>query len=751
MYPHQRIKHTPSFISGVQIQIPSQPNNAMISLFLFTLLLNHATALNLNSPTTQDISISVADASLNSLAKVLSVGGKLDWTGEIPTVNTSTLATLLPCAFKSCPNCPVTAEITVMQAPVVSFSQQTGASAQISGTMCKFKVNGTLIAQADANASTVLNFSQSTDNAGYIKVHASVVELYIDIEETCSGTISPALQKEIEGLVDLLTTTKLIPFINSAFPGIPIPTITGFELDNMTLHVMNEYLAVGIDVGAAPKLKPPTLKSIQSIKQRNLFNARSNRRLPLTHGDFNLNVSNTAINKALAIYLPTVIGQLGNIQVPAMSGKSSGVSWSTSSTTVENIKIGAATVSVLPNVGVLVKLSDIELNIPSTAFEVSKRIIINLHCGGHFSGSLSHTSVEVTMKILRDASGAPVVTPTSKWNWGGLNVNESLDHTVCKVIQDIAKLFVGSITSKIQNAIESQIPNQLNTIIANQGNQALAQLTQPVNVADYASVDLRLATNPIFTSNQIEISLLGAWLPPSLEVSLSTAAAVPSNFLSSHLDAVTAIVNQKYGNQKHFFSPIEIDACRYDPLHPPSGKPMPGGCLVMKKMFSITDIGFLNVVYAIGTLKNLTCQPYAVRVSYNVLNKTITKMSVPPGPFVGDVCEPLGISNTSRITLETALQLAREKAPSFNATGFNTINVRLAVAPCVSQASYIFTHASSNGVGMKRDVMDMGDVVLDGETVVGMTSRNVCRSLNTVPYANRTVAWCNKDHPPVCY
>jgi hypothetical protein len=66
--------------------------------------------------------------------------------------------------------------------------------------MCKFKVNGTLIAQADANASTVLNFSQSTDNAGYIKVHASVVELYIDIEETCSGTISPALQKEIEGI-----------------------------------------------------------------------------------------------------------------------------------------------------------------------------------------------------------------------------------------------------------------------------------------------------------------------------------------------------------------------------------------------------------------------------------------------------------------------------------------------------------------------------------------------------------------------
>ena len=260
-------------ITGVQIQIPPQPNNAMISLFLFTLLLNHATALNPDSPTTQDISISVADASLNSLAKVLSVGGKLDWTGEIPTVNTSTLATLLPCAFKSCPNCPVTAEITVMQAPIVSFSQQTGASAQISGTMCKFKVNGTLIAQADANASTVLNFSQSTDNAGYIKVHASVVELYIDIEETCSGTISPALQKEIEGLVDLLTTTKVIPFINSAFPGIPIPTITGFELDNMTLHVMNEYLAVGIDVGL-PVGCPVPSRFIRSRSSRICF-ARS--------------------------------------------------------------------------------------------------------------------------------------------------------------------------------------------------------------------------------------------------------------------------------------------------------------------------------------------------------------------------------------------------------------------------------------------------------------------------------------------
>ena len=133
------------------------------------------------------------------------------------------------------------------------------------------------------------------------------------------------------------------------------------------------------------------------------------------------------MKKALGIYLPTILSQLGNVAVPAMSGEAKGVKWSTAATSVEHIHIGQATVDVLPNVGVAVTLSNIGLAIPTTAFEVSKRIIVNLHCSGKFSGALANTQVAVTLKVVRDKSGAPVVTPSSAWSWGSIDIEERLN------------------------------------------------------------------------------------------------------------------------------------------------------------------------------------------------------------------------------------------------------------------------------------------------------------------------------------
>jgi len=71
-----------------------------------------------------------------------------------------------------------------------------------------------------------------------------------------------------------------------------------------------------------------------------------------------------------------------------------------------------------------------------------------------------------------------------------------------------------SITQKIQSAIEDQVPAAMNHIIAVQANAAFAALTQPINVDHYASINLALATNPVFTKEAIEMSLLGVWGPP---------------------------------------------------------------------------------------------------------------------------------------------------------------------------------------------------------------------------------------------
>jgi len=430
--------------------------------------------LCLLTPTTpavplHDVSIAIADASLNSAAKVLSVAGALDYTGPIPFRNASNLSTLLPCAFAHCPNCTLDASIVFLGAPVITFSHATGASARVSNALVSFTVNSTQIATANANGTTVLNFSRSEDRQGYVKITATVVELYIDIQSTCEGgTVSSALKEEINRLIDALCTDQVIPFINNNFPGIPIPTVAGFTLSNMTTVVMDQYLQVGVDLGAAPLWVAPDTAPTrrETIRESNRAtiggniratireNIRENIResdratigatnretntttpstttLPftttVTHGDFNINASTAAMKKALGIYLPTILSQLGNVAVPAMSGEAKGVKWSTAATSVEHIHIGQATVDVLPNVGVAVTLSNIGLAIPTTAFEVSKRIIVNLHCSGKFSGALANTQVAVTLKVVRDKSGAPVVTPSSAWSWGSIDIEERLD------------------------------------------------------------------------------------------------------------------------------------------------------------------------------------------------------------------------------------------------------------------------------------------------------------------------------------
>ena len=272
--------------------------------------------------------------------------------------------------------------------------------------------------------------------------------------------------------------------------------------------MVNHYLQVGVDVDA----------SSLAIKKKNILSSSLNGTLPFiqNNGDFNITTSLNSIQKIAKIYVPIVTKQLSNLQVPAMSGTNGGIKWSTSSTKINNIHLNSNNVmiNIIPNVGISISLKDINLSIPSTSFEVSKRVIINLHCGGYFSGTLSRTSVTVVLNITRDQSGTPVVTPTSKWSWGNININEKLDHLTCRVIQDIAKLFTGSITNKIQNAIENAVPPAFNNVIMKQGNQALQQLTKPINVDNYASLDLSLATNPLFDENSFQLSMLGIWGPP---------------------------------------------------------------------------------------------------------------------------------------------------------------------------------------------------------------------------------------------
>ena len=169
---------------------------------------------------------------------------------------------------------------------------------------------------------------------------------------------------------------------------------------------------------------------------------------------------------------------------------------------------------MVEGIGISVTLTGLKMELPRTSFRVSKRIIVKLSCSGHFSGSLDDTSVTVKLAVGRNAAGAPVVTPTSKWTWGALDVSAKLDNIVCKVVKDIVQLFEGDVDNKIRDAIKTAVPPKLDAVILAKANNALAQLTKPINVDSYASIAMALAKDPVFSSSDVELSLLGVWGPP---------------------------------------------------------------------------------------------------------------------------------------------------------------------------------------------------------------------------------------------
>ena len=478
---------------------------------------------------TQDISIGVIDASLNSAFRTYDVAGAMDFDGRIGdrSINTSILKSLLPCAYSACPECPIEASIVVLEAPTVSLSATSGASVTAPNGLIKMSTNGTVIASMSASGAGNLSIFLPTGSK-FIKVNLTVTSLATEIQSVCDGhPVSPGLKSSLEGLIGTVVRSSLVPYLNSdKFPGIPVPVIDGFNLLNPTVHVEDSIVVVGADLqNPSEGLITPGNSNMSSDKENLKTSNTISSPAFATHfmrgraglandGDFKINASISAVNKVLQSVVPELRRKITSLVIPAESGKTSGITWSTSATNIQDFGIGEATITSEEGVGLSLKLSGLKMSLPRTSFKLSKRIIVKVGCSGHFQGSISDTSAIINLAVTRSNTGAPVVKPTSEWKWGKLSVSAKLDNIVCKVVKDVVQIFEGNIDEKIRDTIEAAVPPALNKVIADKANTALAQLTQRLNVDQYASIAMALAKDPVFSSGDIELSLLGVWGPP---------------------------------------------------------------------------------------------------------------------------------------------------------------------------------------------------------------------------------------------
>ena len=459
----------------------------------------------------KDVTLAISADSFNSAGKVYANANALRYTGTLTGITTAQFKDVIPSAYKLCPNCPLsfTAQADRSSPPVVSISQAKGAAVAVSNVVVNVT---TASASATATATYPLfvlsvqgnggvKFSNTPSGSGeFIKLLATINDVKLAVISSSIGIIPtiaiPVLNPLVFQMLQLATAA-----FNTFFPGFPLPRLSGFDISNLLIETAHNQISVSLDIAPTTLNTPlqlqPTIPSPQALPPG------------FSGPGFSAVVGGQGLDKVLGALLPKLVAKVNGMTLPALSGVAKGITYETDPIHVANFNIDQSAIRTIAGEGILLSLKNISLAIPSTKFKLSKYIF---HCSGHMSGALVDTSVDILLNVTANQT-VPQITSNSSWQFGALNVSETLDSSVCRVIQNVASWFVGNINEFIGTEMKKLLPSTFDAVITDDGNQVLHELILTQNIDDVASVNFYLTENPWSTNETMEIDLSGAFVP----------------------------------------------------------------------------------------------------------------------------------------------------------------------------------------------------------------------------------------------
>ena len=494
--------------------------------FLLACLLCLGSAAAFAPAAAPDLSVTIRSDALNSAAQVYTAAGALAKNGLLgKNWTTASLKAFLPKAYEACPDCPLGYQLLVVTPPVSDLTEAS-ATAHVSGAILNLTAGPkgspvqNLLLGLSLNASVGLSFSNVPAASGdFIKVKVgSTPTLHFDVVESALGPLPTGIINNLAPILNLIIRSFVVPYFNNVFPGFPLPALSGFKITGAAFATHQD--SVGVSLNIAPT--PHAFQQGPAALAAALMPASIIRSLPpgFSGPGVIVTVGGSGLTKVLQGLVPDLVKAVNGMVIPAMSGQASGVSYTVNAIALSGFAIGSATISFASGQGLVLKLGGLSLNVPSTGFKIQKKIKIGpihkkVHCSGHMSGSLSGASVSEAVNITA-VKGSPHITQASgNWNFGSLSVHEKMDHTACKVIQNIASWFTGNINKLIQKQIVAMVPKAVDGIIASGGNKALAQLVTTKRVDKWAAVNFYLTQDPTSASNALEIDLSGQFVKAS--------------------------------------------------------------------------------------------------------------------------------------------------------------------------------------------------------------------------------------------
>lgn len=527
-----------------------------------------------------DITLKISSDLTNSAARVYTEAGLLSYKSIIPGVDTSDLKDVINPAFDLCPYCPMSAEIEATASPLVNISDKEGAHLFIRNSIVSFAaVNETEelpLFDIFLNGSIGLTFSNDFTRSGdTLKTNATLLCVSLVVRNSSVGPTPAALIPVLNPLVNAYLENTVIPEFNDQDPGLPIPNVPGMNFSgaailltdgNITMRFYLESDSVSSLLSRRQERGEEDEQAIvlhSSDTRRESYSDQPKRSRSSDRGwrrhrgeepmpdplddvtppknkyqaqsvppGFSgpgavLVVGQNGLNNILDFFLPQLEEQVNDITIPPMSGKADGLSYTINEAHVTDFTVGDAefTFEHLFEPQLILSIDDITLRLPRTGFRVSKKILgIDLHCSGHFSGSLDATTVSMSLNFTSTKEGQPQLTTDADWSFGPLQVSVTMDHAQCEVISDVVQWFVGNIDDQLANELKQEIPSLVEELIETSGNDALADLSMTYQVDAAAVVSYALTQDPSINNSELALYLSGEFQPTVPPSSASSSA-----------------------------------------------------------------------------------------------------------------------------------------------------------------------------------------------------------------------------------
>jgi len=198
--------------------------------------------------------------------------------------------------------------------------------------------------------------------------------------------------------------------------------------------------------------------------------------------------------------------KINNLHLANQGGSGHHFNWDASNIVIKYLKVGAHSLTTIPNVGIRLSVSGITVPVSLHAHVKYRRHFIKVSTSTNVDATASSVSLSVGLKVDATSNGKPHVAVTScSGGIGGLSLHF---HGGQAWLWNLAK---GLLSSKLKKVVNDAICKVTTAQINSNVNKFLAVFPTRKNIKNYAYIDYSLG-QPAFTKDYMDFFVRGEFL-----------------------------------------------------------------------------------------------------------------------------------------------------------------------------------------------------------------------------------------------